>query len=119
MTDENKFDQWAIVELMGHQQIAGRVTEQSIGGAAFIRVDVPEQPARPKREAWDSDEQMIPAYTRFLSSGAIYAINPCSEDLVKIAAERMRTRPAIPFAVHPPSLPAPDLYDDDQDNDDA
>lgn len=109
MTDENKFDQWAIVELMGHQQIAGRVTEESIGGSAFIRVDVPEQPARKAVQQWDSDQPSIPPYTRYLSSGAIYAINPCSEKVAKMAAERMRTRPAIPYAVHQPSLPSPEL----------
>lgn len=108
MTTENSFDQWAVVELMGHQQIAGRVTEQSIGGAAFIRVDVPEQPARPKREQWDSDQPIIPAYTRFLSGGSIYAINPCTEDVAKLAAERMRTRPPLPFGMNQPALPAPD-----------
>jgi hypothetical protein len=86
--------------------IAGRVTEQSIGGCAFIRVDVPAQPARPATQTWDSDDPFIPAYTRYLSSSAIYAINPCSEELAKVAAERMRSRPAIPFA-RPPSLPAP------------
>lgn len=108
MTTENSFDQWAIVELMGHQQIAGRVTEQSIGGAAFIRVDVPEQPAKPKREQWDSDQPMVPAYTRFLSGGAIYAINPCSEGVAKLAAEKMRTRPPLPYGMDAPALPAPD-----------
>ncbi len=39
------FDTWAVVEVMGHNTYAGRVTEQAIGGASFIRVDVPEIPA--------------------------------------------------------------------------
>ena len=39
MTD--KFDHWCIVELFGHNQIAGKVTEQAIGGQSFVRVDVP------------------------------------------------------------------------------
>ncbi len=34
-------EQFAIVELFGHQVIAGKVSEQVIGGQGFIRVDVP------------------------------------------------------------------------------
>jgi hypothetical protein len=117
MSNENSFDQWAVVELMGHQQIAGRVTEQSIGGAAFIRVDVPEQPARPKRQQWDSDQPIITAYSRFLSAASIYAINPCTEDVAKMAAERMRVRPSLPVGMMSiPSLPAPGGYQEDNEN---
>lgn len=107
MDKQESFDQWAVVELFGHQQIAGRVTEQSIGGAAFIRVDVPEQPARPKVQQWDEDQPAIPAYTRFFSGGAIYAINPSTEEVAKLAAERMRTRPPLPFGMNRPALAAP------------
>ena len=35
------FEQTCIVELMGHNMIAGKVTEQTIGGQGFVRVDVP------------------------------------------------------------------------------
>jgi hypothetical protein len=114
MTTETSFDQWAVVELMGHQQMAGRVTEQSIGGAAFIRVDVPEQPARAKRQSWDTDEPIIPAYTRFLSGASIYAINPCTEEVAKMTAERIRARPPLAFAA--PQQPALAYQpDDDQE----
>ncbi len=37
----DKFEQFAIVELFGHQIIAGLVSEQVIGGQGFVRVDVP------------------------------------------------------------------------------
>lgn len=38
----DKFESWAIVELFGHQKIAGRVAEQQIAGTVMLRVDVPE-----------------------------------------------------------------------------
>ena len=41
MSEVEKFECWAIVEVMGHSRYAGRVTEQAIGGCAFVRVDVP------------------------------------------------------------------------------
>lgn len=53
------FEAHAIVELMGHSRIAGRVSEQVIGGASMLRVDVPKT-AR------------CEAYTKFYSSGAVY-----------------------------------------------
>lgn len=37
-----QFDQWAVVELMGRQRIAGKVTERVIAGSGFLQVDVPE-----------------------------------------------------------------------------
>ena len=38
---EQKFEGFAIVELMGRNVIAGYVSEQVIAGAALLRVDVP------------------------------------------------------------------------------
>ncbi len=34
----------AVVELFGHQRIAGKVTEQTVGSATFVRIDVPQTP---------------------------------------------------------------------------
>ncbi|MFT4171789.1 MAG: hypothetical protein QM639_04465 [Rhodocyclaceae bacterium] len=84
MSTENTFDCWAIVELFGHQRIAGRVTEASVGGCAFVRVDVPA--------AGD-----VPAYTRLFGNGAIYAINPVTEELARAAAAQYRAAPVTSF----------------------
>ncbi|WP_151248438.1 hypothetical protein [Parabacteroides distasonis] len=58
--EQEKFDLWCVVELFGHSRIAGRCTEQNVAGTNMLRVDVP-----------DTSNQ--PGFTRFLSSGAIYA----------------------------------------------
>jgi DNA polymerase-3 subunit epsilon len=78
MTD--KFDQWCIVELFGHNQIAGRVTEQSIGGLSFVRVDVPQTTKRDP-------------FTKFYGGGAIYAITPAEQSVVQAMAEGLDTVP--------------------------
>lgn len=78
--ETNKFESWCIVELFGHQRIAGLVTEQTIGGSSFVRVDVPA----------NGD---TPAYTRLFGNGAIYAINPVSETVARAAAAQYRSAP--------------------------
>lgn len=94
MTTETKtaIEFWAIVELFGHNTIAGFVTEQSIGGGAFIRVDVP---------AVDEEHQ---AFTKFYGDKAVYAITPTTEEVARHAAMKLRVRPVSPYVVPvPPS----------------
>lgn len=74
------FDQWAIVEIMGHQRLAGRVTEQAIGGTNFVRVDVP------------GVEGSQP-FTKLLGTGSIYAITLTDEETARLAAASMRVKP--------------------------
>lgn len=77
---EQAFDDWAILEILGHRRLGGRVSEQLIAGAPFVRIDVPaigeEKPA-----------------TQFYSPGAVYCITPCAEDLARRVAEGSRVRP--------------------------
>lgn len=77
---ENKFELFAIVELFGHQKLAGKVAEQSIGAATFIRIDVPETKTQP-------------AYTRLVNPSAIYAINPTTEEVANMKAQQLESKP--------------------------
>ena len=99
MSEQEKFDSWAVVELFGHQQIAGRVTEASIGGCSFLRVDVPDQPAIPGDAAyqWDKGQPATPTYTRYFGNGAIYAMSPCTEAAARGVAARIRVKPPIVY----------------------
>ncbi len=67
-----RFDQWAILELMGHRRLAGRVSEAQIAGAPFLRLDVPCDPPT----------------TQFYAPGAVYAITPTSEEVCRAFARR-------------------------------
>lgn len=78
--EQEKFDLWCVVELFGHSRIAGRCTEQNVAGTNMLRVDVP-----------DTSNQ--PGFTRFLSSGGIYAINPVSEGVARQIAENLQIQP--------------------------
>ena len=84
--ETSSFDQWCLVELFGHQRIAGRVTEQTIGGCAFVRVDVPAV-----------DE--IPYYTKLYGNGAIYAMTPVTEEIARAAAKTYRAVPVSPYEI--------------------
>jgi hypothetical protein len=77
---KESFDEWAMVELMGHQRIAGRVTEAEIGGCKFVRVDVPESEGRQP-------------LTKFLGPSAIYAITPMTEESARAMAVRIDADP--------------------------
>lgn len=75
-----KFDLWCIVELFGHQKIAGKCTEQNIAGVNMLRVDVPETPNQPP-------------FTKFYGGSAIYAINPVTEEVAKHMADKLDLKP--------------------------
>jgi hypothetical protein len=79
-TKPDTFNQWALVELFGHQKIVGKVTEATLAGGAFIRVDVPE-----------FDKQA--AFTRFFGPGAIYSINPVTEEVARALMTQHRLEP--------------------------
>lgn len=80
----DKFDQWAILEVMGHQKFAGHVTEQAVGGASFVRIDIPEGAGRP-------------AFTKLFGGGSIYCITPVTEEVARALAARIRSEPVQPW----------------------
>ncbi|MFA5123592.1 hypothetical protein [Zavarzinia sp.] len=104
---ETGFREWCIVDLFGHQRLAGLVSEQAIGGCSFIRVDVPEIKS-------DLGLVLQPAMTRFFGQGAIYSISPVVEAVARQAAAAWTQPP-----VHRYQLPAERQrsreYDDDED----
>jgi hypothetical protein len=83
---QDKFESWGVVELFGHTTIAGKISEATIGGCSFVRVDVPNfDQSENAHSPW--------AYTRFLGQGAIYALNPTSEDVARIKARGCQEPP--------------------------
>ena len=101
--ESTAFHDWALVELFGHQKIVGYVSEATMAGGAFLRVDVP---------AFDKDKP----FTRFFSPGAIYSINPVTEEIARGLLSRHRHEPVSRFEL--PQLedkfqPPERIYDDD------
>jgi hypothetical protein len=100
---------------MGHRQFAGFVSEQAIGGTSFVRVDVPEVPAdRQDGSRSVKSLEVLPAFTKLLGAGSIYAISPCTEETARAFASRLQTRS---FSVYEaPRLPAPQTDADEHDD---
>ena len=91
---ENTFSNYCVVELFGHQKIAGQ---------GFVRVDVPET----KRH---------PAFTRIFGSGAIYSITPVDETTARMAAESIFIEPVQVYISPERQLAGPsDRWEDNED----
>jgi hypothetical protein len=78
------FDEWAVVELFGHQKIAGRVTEATLAGGAFLRVDVP-------------DKAGAIQFTRYFGASAIYSLSPTSQQIAVAVAAKLAVQPVHRF----------------------
>jgi len=115
MSDEQKYeglDCWAIVDLFGHNRVAGKLTTQTLGAACLLRMDVPEVVIpETKKQEWNYDAypakvvtKIIPSrkkggYTRFFGVGAIYSINPVTEELARRAVAAIDSDPVKPFEI--------------------
>ena len=101
------FAGWALLEIFGHQQIAGYVTTEAYGQAVMFRVDVPGLPARERiaeksgysmaagRFLSEGDlvrEEPAQGYTKLYGAGAIYALTPCTEEAAWLAIDRIQPR---------------------------
>lgn len=87
----------AIVEIMGHVRLAGRVSEAQQYGAVMLRVDIPEVPAAGAAAA-------VPGFTRFYGGGAIYSVTPTTEEIAVAFTRRARPVPVQRFDLALPAM---------------
>lgn len=79
------FEQWTIIELFGHERIAGFTTEITIAGEGFLQVDVPKT-------------EECQTYSTILSTRAIYSITPVTQVTALAAAEQFNKKPICLFS---------------------
>lgn len=127
------FSGWALVELFGHQKEVGFVTTQYFGDKAMFQIDIPDLPADEnvtlKRPEYVDGEflpagaivrrEAVPGRSRIVNPGAVYAMNPCTEEAAR-AELRGLTRRSIAVVSLPPGaqLPAGETDDDLDDEQD-
>jgi hypothetical protein len=84
-----RFESWAILELMGHVRMAGRVTEEERFGAKMGRIDVPGAEG---------------GYTTvYFGGGSVYRMTPTTEAIARAVATHNAPEP-----VHRWELPRPE-----------
>lgn len=78
------YSEWAILELFlelfGHKRLAGLVSEVTLAGGSFLRVDVP-------------DENGATEYTRYYNPSAIYSMSPVDQPLAVAFAQKVKEPP--------------------------
>src|SRR4051794_7323533 len=77
---------------MGHRRLGGKVSEQEIAGAAFLRIDVP-----------GADGATVA--TQFYSPSAVYAITTTTEEMARAVALAHQPEPVTRWelrALEPP-----------------
>lgn len=72
MSEKTTFKEWSILELMGHRRLAGMLSEMQLGGASFLRIDIPQ-----------NDKYV----TQFYSPQAVYCITPTDERTARMVAK--------------------------------
>jgi hypothetical protein len=78
-TNTTTVQQWAIVELMGHNRYGGLVSTDTQFGTPLLRVDVPMP-----------DGSTV---SQLINPASIYRLTMCSEDLARHAAKLGTPRP--------------------------
>src|SRR5258708_183875 len=73
--------QFVILELFGHRQRAGWLSEEEIAGAGFLRLDIPQTGDPPMRTEW-------------YATAAVYAIHPSTEEEVRKFGQPLSARGA-------------------------
>lgn len=103
-TDEKApFEGWAILELMGHRRLGGYVSEATVAGAGFLRIDVPGEDG--------------PAATQFYPPSSVYCLTPVTEAMARLVAVRNQPEPVqrweLPRAPEPKPVVACSLCDEE------
>lgn len=128
MENQANFNGWAIVEIMGHQRYAGKVSTETFGGTVLFRVDVPPLPEREATLGYSrqvNDVYMpqgskvmfseVQGYSKLFGAASIYCITPCSEEAAVAAVEQMSMREPLRILEIPSRASAAlsDAYADD------
>lgn len=70
---------WAIVELMGHVKLAGRISEEEKFGSKIGRIDIPQE-----------DGAFV---TQFFGGGSIYRVTLVTEEVARHVAKKSAVAP--------------------------
>ena len=101
------FQQWVVLEIMGHKRLAGFLTEQEIGGGSFLRLDIPSSDGKAKWKA-----------TQYYNPQSIYCITPTDETTARACAANWTQAPVTQWELREmlPVHEREEEIDGEQDN---
>ena len=96
---------WAIVELMGHVRVAGRLSEEEKFGSKLGRLDIPQLRKSDCVNCTDSSVSLAPCpvcrggtfVTQYFGGGSVYRISIVSEDVARHVASQTQPAPVSPW----------------------
>ncbi|MEO3860928.1 hypothetical protein [Acrocarpospora sp. B8E8] len=89
----------AVVELLGHRRVGAYVSEATIAGASFLRLDVPATPGHD-------------AMTQYVSPGSVYCLTPTTQEIAHKAAAIGRPAPVSRWELETKPYTAADCDED-------
>jgi len=99
------FDEFVILELLGHRRLAGRVREVQVAGAGFLRLDIPATGGHGEQ-------------TQYISPSSVYAMHPTTEKIATAAAANFRPQPVSRWELEAKHAPLDDgVVDSDVEDD--
>lgn len=121
MSTQTEFTTWAIVELMGHVRLAGRLSEEERFGAKIGRLDIPttEKCGCPNAQKTSAETPTVPCerchgagylhafVTQYFGGSSVYRITVVSEDVARHVARSTQPAPVAPWDFPKQALPAP------------
>lgn len=81
-----KFDAFALVEIMGHTKVAGKARTMTFGSTVMLQVDIPETSKQP-------------AFTKLYGMSSIFSITPVDEETALLHAEAYNVHPIQEWSV--------------------
>ena len=90
---QETLETWAYIEIMGHNRIAGRVSERKIGVSVILQVDVP----KPDKEGF--------SHTELYSPSSIFSIKPTTEEWCRKFIKTRVDYPVLPYVITAKQLP--------------
>lgn len=132
----DRFEEWVVLELLGHRRLAGYLSEQQVAGAGFLRLDVPSDQTCSRCDGAGAAEVLgtdgeghrsedpctaCRGYgtaliaSQLYSPSSVYCITPTSEETARAVARLSRPAPVQRWEL--PAAPAaavsvPDMNDD-------
>lgn len=93
-----RFEGWALLELMGHRRRAGFVRDVEMFGTRLLRIDIPLVKETPATQAEPCGDTIKVKTTEFYGGGAVYGLHPCDEETArKLAHTTTSDSPIYPY----------------------